>query len=285
MPLVSMHPLLKEATKNNTAVGAFLPWDYNSALAIARTAKRLNAPVIFLTGDQDALGMGGFKFVADMARKISDDLDQKIVMHADHFRDYDKIVQAIVGGYSSVMIDASRLPIEENIALTRDVVKVAHANGVSVEAEIGRLPGIEGDEDVTVAESFQTDPGEAAYFVEQTGVDALAVSIGTMHGNYPKNFKPELNIPRLKQIKEKVAVPLVLHGGSGTPEEQVCEAVKAGIAKVNIATDVYSAYQRRLSELMLKEPGKCNLGYFAQASSAIEELVEHKIKLFNSNKE
>ena len=158
---------------------------------------------------------------------------------------------------------------------------MAHACGVSVEAEIGRLPGNEGDEDVTDAEAFQTDPDEAAYFVEQTGVDCLAVSIGTMHGAYPPGYQAELNIPRLKEISEKVKIPLVMHGGSGTPDDKVAQAIQHGIAKINVATELVTVYAKKIQELQNENP---NIRYtdmiFSEAALALENLVEQKIKLF-----
>lgn len=220
-----------------------------------------------------------FQKIAEMTAK---NVNVPIALHADHFRDYDAIVQAIAAGYTSVMIDASRFPIEENIRLTKEVVKVAHAAGVSVEAELGRLPGNEGDEDVTVEESFQTDPKEAAYFVEQTGIDALAVSIGTMHGAYPASFKPQINIERLKEIAAEVSIPLVMHGGSGTPEDKIAEAVECGIAKINIATDLVTVTAKKMAEVQQASDFRYNVtNTYQEAKKACEELVEARMRLLN----
>lgn len=284
MQLVSMTQMLQDARAKKCAVGGFMIWNYDSAKAIADTAQKLNLPAIFIIGEGEAISMGGFENVHQIAQSVADTVDIPIALHADHFHSYDAIVQAIRAGYSSVMIDASRFPIEENIRLTKEIVKVAHAVGVSVEAELGRLPGNEGDEDVTVEESFQTDPEDAAYFVEQTGIDALAVSIGTMHGAYPKSFKPEINIPRLIKIENKVSIPLVMHGGSGTPQDKIIEAVNHGIAKINIATDLVTACAKRIAEVQNAEDFRYNVNSTFQAGKqAICEVVEQRMRLLNQN--
>lgn len=284
MTLVPMTEMLKGARAKKCAIGGFMIWNYDSARAIADTAQKLGLPVIYIIGEGEAVSMGGFKNVVRIAESVAQTVDIPVALHADHFRSYDAIVQAIAAGYSSVMIDASRFPIEENIRLTKEVVKVAHAAGVSVEAELGRLPGNEGDEDVTVAESFQTDADEAAYFTEQTGIDALAVSIGTMHGAYPKDFKPEINIPRLAEIEKKVTIPLVMHGGSGTPQDKIAEAVNHGIAKINIATDLVTAAAKRIAEVQQAEGFRYNVNSTFQAGkAAISEVVEQRMRLLNKN--
>lgn len=284
MKLVPMTEMLREARAKKCAVGGFMIWNYDSARAIADTAQKLNLPAIFIIGEGEAISMGGFHNVCQIAESIAETVDIPIALHADHFRSYDAIVQAIVAGYSSVMIDASRFPIEENIRMTKEVVKVAHAAGVSVEAELGRLPGNEGDEDVTMEESFQTDPDEAAYFADQTGIDALAVSIGTMHGAYPKSFKPEINIARLTEIEKKVSIPLVMHGGSGTPQDKIAEAVEHGIAKINIATDLVTACAKRIAEVQTSEDFRYNVNSTFQAGKqAIAEVVEQRMRLLNRN--
>lgn len=284
MTLVPMTQMLKNARANKCAVGGFMIWNYDSARAIADTAQKLGLPAIYIIGEGEAISMGGFANVARIAESVAKTVDVLIALHADHFRSYDAIVQAIVAGYSSVMIDASRFPLKENIRLTKEVVKVAHAAGVSVEAELGRLPGNEGDEDVTVEESFQTDPEEAAYFAEQTGIDALAVSIGTMHGAYPKSFKPEINIQRLMEIEKKVSIPLVMHGGSGTPQDKIAEAVNHGIAKINIATDLVTAAAKRIADVQQADDFRYNVTTTFQAGKeAISEVVEQRMRLLNQN--
>lgn len=281
MAFVSMERILKEARQARRAVGGFMFWDYDSASAILQAAQKLSQPVILIMGEGEAEYLGGFKNVFDIANAAARGIDVPVVLHADHFRDYANIVNAIRAGYSSVMIDASRFPIAENIRLTREVVRVAHAAGVSVEAELGRLPGNEGDEEVTFGEAFQTDPDEAAYFVEQTDIDALAVSIGTMHGAYPASFTPQINIPRVRQIAEKVALPLVMHGGSGTPSDKIAEAIHWGIAKINVATDVVTVSAKKIAEVQGQQGFRYNVANVYKVSKqACQEFVEERIRLF-----
>ena len=176
------------------------------------------------------------------------------------------------------MIDGSSLPFEENIALTKKVVDYAHTLGITVEGELGKLVGEEGDLIVKGPEAAQTDPQEAKEFVERTGVDALAVSIGTQHGHYIA--APHLNIERLKAIKEVVDVPLVLHGGSGTPIDQVQEAIRNGIRKINVATDVLTAVADSFEELK-KQPGfKYNTAMFIHSKNSAKEFIKGKMKDF-----
>jgi ketose-bisphosphate aldolase len=283
VPLVSMTGMLQDAQKTKTAVGAFMVWNHETARAAANAAQRLGRPVILLLGVRDAIAHGGFRRYVDILRHIVDDVDVPIAFHADHFTNYEEIIQAMVGGYSSVMIDASRYPIEDNIRRTKEVVKVAHACGVSVEAELGRLPGNEGDEEVTVSDAYQTDPDEACYFAEETGIDALAVTIGTAHGTY--KVKPVVNIERIKKIASKVPVPLVMHGGSGTPEAMMVEAIRCGICKINVATDIVTILANTIVEAQ-KNPSiryKTNL-IFDPALMAVERLIEDRIKLFGRMK-
>jgi fructose-bisphosphate aldolase class II len=180
------------------------------------------------------------------------------------------------------MIDASAYPFEENVARTSKVVEYAHKAGVTVEGELGRIAGNEQKLSLNEAEAMQTDPDEAKLFVEQTGVDILALSIGTVHGEY--HFPPRINIPRLQKISEKVSIPLVMHGGSGTPEDKVAEAVNFGITKLNLATDLVKTVGKATAAVQQK-PG---FGYsvanlYAQAYVDLAAYAEHKMRLLSRN--
>ncbi len=199
-----------------------------------------------------------------------------IALHLDHCRTYEECVAAIQAGYSSVMIDGSSLPFEENVALTKKVVDYARTLGITVEGELGKLVGEEGDLIVKGPEAAQTDPEEAREFVERTGVDCLAVSIGTQHGHYIA--APHLNIERLKAIKEAVDVPLVLHGGSGTPIDQVQEAIRNGIRKINVATDVLTAVADSFEELKKQPEFKYNTAMFIHSKNSAKEFIKGKMK-------
>ena len=236
MKFAPMKELLQLAEEKGIAYGAFVTVSYDSALAAIEAGSELNVPVIFITGTDCCDLMGGFEGTVETVKRAAANTLVPIALHLDHCRTYEECVAAINAGYSSVMIDGSSLPFEENIALTRKVVEYAHPLGITVEGELGKLVGEEGDLVVKGPEAAQTDPEEARIFVEKTGVDCLAVSIGTQHGAYVA--APHLNIPRLQAIHKVVNVPLVLHGGSGTPVDQVQESIRNGIRKINVATDV-----------------------------------------------
>lgn len=212
-----------------------------------RSRLRIELPGDFYYGYGLLRPHGGFEGTVETVKRAAANAKVPIALHLDHCRTYEECVAAIQAGYSSVMIDGSSLPFEENVALTKKVVDYAHTLGITVEGELGKLVGEEGDLIVKGPEAAQTDPAEAKEFVERTGVDCLAVSIGTQHGHYIA--APHLNIERLKAIKEVVNVPLVLHGGSGTPIDQVQEAIRNGIRKINVATDVLTAVADSFEEL------------------------------------
>ncbi len=236
---VPMKEALKIADERGIALGAFEFWSFEVARAVVEAAQELDVPVILQCGMLEIGRMGGMEETVQTAYMASKDAAVPVVLHLDHATTYEDCNRAINAGFSSVMIDASALPYEENVALTRKVARRAHPFGVTVEGELGRLVGEEGDIIVKGPEAAQTDPEEARKFVLETQVDALAVSIGTAHGQY--TFEPKLNIERLRNIRKAVDRPIVLHGGSGTPMEQVQEAIRQGIRKVNICTDIQVA--------------------------------------------
>lgn len=255
-------------------------WSYDSIYALVDTAQKMGRPALMILGEFEAKKyMGGFAMVRKMVENVAKDYDVPVALHADHFRSYDSIVEAMDAGYTSVMIDASRLPFEQNAAETRRVVEAARKYGVSVEGEIGRLSGNEGDEDVTGDEAYQTDPDEAARFVKETEVDALAVAIGTVHGAYTS--EPKINIERLARIAKKVSIPLVLHGGSGTPEDKIVEAIHNGIAKINIATELVTVTAKAIAELQKAQGFRYSVGsVYIPARDALQKHLENKMKLF-----
>jgi fructose-bisphosphate aldolase class II len=181
-----------------------------------------------------------------------------IAIHWDHGANYEQILTAIHSGFTSVMIDGSMLPFEENIAISRKVVHAAHAVGLSVEAELGTIGKTDSQAEDGSDAIIYTDPDDALVFVESTAVDSLAVAIGTSHGIYPEALKPELRLDLLKQIKDRVDIPLVLHGGSNNPDDEIAEAVKLGINKINISSDIKVAYHKKMREVLadqsLREP-------------------------------
>ena len=278
MKFAPMKELLELAEEQKVAYGAFVTVSYETALAAIEAGSELNVPVIFITGTDCCDLMGGFEGTVETVKRAAANSLVPIALHLDHCRTYEECVQAIQAGYSSVMIDGSSLPFEENIALTKKVVDYAHSLGITVEGELGKLVGEEGDLIVKGPEAAQTDPEEAKEFVERTGVDCLAVSIGTQHGHYIA--APELNIERLKAIKAVVDVPLVLHGGSGTPADQVQESIRCGIRKINVATDVLTAVADSFEELKKKPNFKYNTAMFVNSKNAAKELIKEKMIQF-----
>ena len=267
MKFAPMKEILKLAEEQKVAYGAYVTVSYETALAAIEAGSELNVPVIFITGTDCCDLMGGFSGTVETVKRAAEKAKVPVALHLDHCRTYEECVEAIQAGYSSVMIDGSSLPFEENVALTKKVVDYAHTLGITVEGELGKLVGEEGDLIVKGPDAAQTDPEEAREFVERTGVDCLAVSIGTQHGHY--TFEPKLNIERLKAIKAVVDVPLVLHGGSGTPLDQVQEAIRCGIRKINVATDVLTAVADSFGQLKEKPDFKYN-----------KELIKGKMKDF-----
>lgn len=274
-----MKEALEIAEQRGIALGAFEFWSYEVARAIVQAAEELDVPVILQCGGIEIERMGGMEATVQTAYLATKNTTVPVVLHLDHATTFEYCNEAVNAGFSSVMIDASALSFEDNVEVTRKVARRAKAAGVSVEGELGRLVGEEGDIIVTGPEAAQTDPDEALKYVQLTGIDALAVSIGTAHGQY--TFEPNLNIERLDNIREKVDMPIVLHGGSGTPLEQVQESIRHGIRKVNICTDI----QLAMGEAYVKTQSQEGFKYSAKnlwepAEQAAKELVKSKIKAF-----
>ena len=280
MALVTMREMLKEARAGKYAIGAFEFWSYDSAYAVAQAAKSLNVPAILQVGPFEKDFMDGYKNAVAMAKMASEHFDLPIAIHLDHAESYDEVVEALEAGFTSVMIDASKYEFEKNVEMTCKVVEKAKEYGASVEAEIGKLAGNEGN--IANDEDDQTDPKMAAEFVRQTGVDCLAVAIGTAHGFYTR--PPKINIKRLEEIAELVEIPLVLHGGSGTPEDKVADACERGIAKVNICTEFIAAYGKGYNE-QNTEGFKYNVNtLFRAGRESGSALAKHKMELFLSRR-
>lgn len=274
-----MKEMLIEARSKKYAIGAFEFWSLDSAQAVVEAAQEQNMPVILQAGPLEA-DFAGIKNISKIARMAAEEASIPVALHADHFETYEDICRALDAGFTSVMIDASALPYKENVELTKRVVAAARQGNVTVEAELGKLAGSEAHLDISGEEALQTDPEDAKRFVEETGIDALAVAIGTVHGFY--KFTPKINIERLKKIANKVGIPLVLHGGSGTPEEKVIEAIHNGIAKVNICTEFVYAYGKAYTETQGIPGFKYNIpALFGPAKEAGKKLAASKIKLFS----
>ena len=301
--LVSNKELMDAAKAGGYAVGAFNINNMEFVQAITDAAEELNSPAI-LAVSQGAIKYAGFSNIVSLVRTASEDKNVKLSLHLDHGKDMQIIEQCIKDGFTSVMIDGSDLPLAENIAITRKVVEMARPNGISVEGELGRLAGVEDHVSVSKENATYTDPDEAVEFVEKTGVDSLAVAIGTSHGAYKFKGDARLAMDRLTEIIGKVDVPLVLHGASGVnqdhvkmgnqygaklmnakgvPDEAITEAVKRGICKVNIDTDMRIAFTVFIRKTFAEQPDAFDpRKYLGAGRDAIVDVVKYKIKLFGS---
>jgi fructose-bisphosphate aldolase class II len=222
----------------------------------------------------------GDSFIAYL-RELAVNASVPVVIHQDHGQTLAHILTAIRTGYTSVMIDASGLPFEENIALTREITAIAHKVNVSVEAELGTIGVAEGSAEGGHSEILYTDPDQAERFARETGVDTLAVAIGTSHGLYPAGKQPVLDIDRLKAIRQRLTIPLVLHGGSGNKDSEVAESIKYGVGKINISSDMKKAFYVALQE-ELQSNGHEPSALYVRPMAAAKAVVEHKMRLFSS---
>jgi len=242
--LTNLNEVLPQARKEGFAVPAFDCVEDFMIRTLLETAERKKSPLILMSLRHDLEGKG-FGYISGLINEVAPLYDIPVVLHLDHAEDLDFIKKAVDNGFTSVMYDGSKLPFEENVRNTREVVEYAHAKGITVEAELGHVGGMNLDGSKE-GDSKLTEAADVKRFIEETNVDALAVSIGTAHGVYES--EPELNIQRLKEINEISSIPLVLHGGSGTPKEQVQQSVKNGIAKVNIFADLRISMYKGLME-------------------------------------
>lgn len=279
--LMNMKDLLKVANKHYFAVPAFNIGTGQILNGVMDTCEKLKAPVILAIHPNELHFQGAsfIKMCIDRANKSF----LPVVIHLDH-SDFGPICEAVQAGFTSVMIDASHLPFEENMDITKKVCEFAHPLGVSVEGELGTIGTTEGDTEGGANTILYTKPDDAVKFVEETGVDTLAIAIGTSHGLYPAGMQPKLRQDILSEIKAKLPdTPLVLHGGSGNKDEEIAEAVKRGINKINISSDIKDAFYQRL-RITLQDPKiREPFDLYPDSVAAMNEVVEHKIRLFNDD--
>ena len=273
--LVNLNDILKKAQNGHYGVGLFNTTDTDMLEAVISAAEEMNSPVVIGTAEI-LLPYGELKLIAPSIIEAAKRASVPVVVHYDHGLTFDRCIEALKLGFSSVMFDGSTKSYEDNLKETAEIVKIAHSFGASVEGEIGHVGNADvGDDRLT---DMYTTPEEAEEYVKATGVDALAIAIGTAHGVYKK--KPMLNIDRLKAIRARIDTPLVLHGGSGLSDDDFRNTVKEGIAKVNIFTDLCLAGERAMKEGLEK-----GLGYLDIRKLKVEyikEAVKNKIRLFGS---
>jgi tagatose 1,6-diphosphate aldolase GatY/KbaY len=278
--LVNTKEMLLKAQKEGYAVPAFNVHNLETIQVIVEAASELRSPVI-LAGTPGTFQYGGRDYIQAIAETAAKRYDVPIALHLDHHETLEDIQDSVELGTKSVMIDASHHPFEENIKIVKEVVDYAHQHGATVEAELGRLGGQEDDLVVDEADSFYTDPAAAKEFVERTGIDSLAVAIGTAHGLYKS--EPKLDFERLAQIKETVDVPLVLHGASGISVEDVRKAIELGCCKVNIATELKIPFSSAVRTYLVEnEDANDPRKYMAPGKEAMKKVVKDKILMCKS---
>jgi fructose-bisphosphate aldolase class II len=301
--LVTNRDLLVPARTKVYAVGAFNINNLESLLAVAEAAVEEKSPVIVAV-TPSAIKYAGLPYLAKIVKTAAESAPVPMSLHLDHGEEFETVSKCVAAGFTSIMIDGSFLKFEENVALTKRVVDLAHPKGVSVEAELGRLAGVE-EKTVEEKEAVLTDPETAKEFVERTRVDALAVAIGTSHGAYKFKAEPKLDFERLKLIRGKVDLPLVLHGASsvpawiiekaskygaelagakGIPEEHIQKAISLGISKINIDTDLRLAFTAAVREVLTNSPKEFDpRKILGPAKEAMKEVIKGKMRLFGSS--
>ena len=301
--LLTNRDLLVPARKKGYAVGAFNINNLEGLLAVTEAATEEESPSIIAV-TPGAIKYGGLPYLSNMVKTAAEICPMPLSLHLDHGEEFETVSKCIKAGFTSVMIDGSHLKFEENIALTKRVVDIAHPKGITVEAELGRLAGVE-EKTVDEKEAVLTDPNSAKEFVDRTDVDALAVAVGTSHGAYKFKAEPRLDFERLRKISMKVDLPLVLHGASsvpswiiekaskygaelkgakGIPEQHIKKAISLGIAKINIDTDLRLAFTATIREVLANSPREYDpRKILGPAKDAMKEVVRSKMRLFGSS--
>jgi fructose-bisphosphate aldolase class II len=276
-----MNEFLPRAKKEKFAVGQFNMNNLEYVHGIAQAAKEEQSPFIF-GASQGAIKYMGIKNVVAMARNAAEETGLPVALHLDHGSSFEMVMQCIREGFSSVMFDGSHYPLEENIRLTKLVVEAAHAVGVSVEAELGTIGGVEDDLDVAEEDAAIVKPQEAIYFWQETRVDAMAIAVGTAHGMY--KGEPKIHFDIIDQVSQAIEAPIVLHGGSGVPDEAIKKAVSLGVGKINVNTENQVAGTKIIRELLDSNPDMIDpRKYLAPMRDAITEVVRGKMRLFGSD--
>ncbi len=278
--LVTGKEVLQDAHKKGYAVGAFNVNNMEIIQAIIGAAEETNSPVI-LQASQGAIKYAGVEYISGLVKVAAEKASVPVVLHLDHGTDFDQVMLCLRHGFTSVMIDGSKFPLDKNIAETRKVVDIAHVMGVSVEAELGKIGGTEDNISVDERDATFTDVDEAEKFVKETDVDSLAIAVGTAHGVY--KGEPKLDFERIKDIKERINMPLVLHGSSGVPDESIKKAVSLGINKINIDTDIRMAFANAVKDFVKENPDEIDpRKILGPAREAMKKTIIEKMKLFGS---
>ncbi|GKX57369.1 class II aldolase, tagatose bisphosphate family protein [Leminorella grimontii] len=280
MYLIPSHEMLKKAQRCGYAVPAFNVHNLETVQVVVETAAAMSSPVI-LAGTPGTFTYAGIDYLVAICQSAARQHRLPFALHLDHHEALPDIERKVEAGVRSVMIDGSHLPFEENVATVSRVAQLCHRYGISVEAELGQLVGQEDDLTVDEKHGAFTDPDAAAEFAKRTGIDSLAVAIGSAHGLY--KGEPKLDFPRLEQIRRRVDIPLVLHGASGLPEKMVREAIGLGVCKVNVATELKIAFADAVKGYFKENPEANDpRHYMAPGKVAMRKVVEEKISICGS---
>ena len=278
MAFVTTRQMMAEADRDGYAVGAFNVENMEMVMAVIRAAEELHAPAILQTTPSTVKYAGLSMYYANV-KSAAERADVPIALHLDHGNSFELAMQALRIGYTSIMIDGSKQPFEDNMALAKRVVQACSPSGIPVEAELGKVGGKE--DDMSCDDPGYTDPDDAVRFVQETGITSLAVAIGTAHGIY--KGEPKLDMERLSEIRKRVSIPLVLHGASGVPDEAVRECIRRGISKVNFATELRIAYSNGVKQFLKEDPAAFDpKKYGKKAMEYVTETVKEKIRICGS---
>lgn len=304
MPLVNTKEILEDANRGFYGVGAFNINDMEILQAIVEVAQEEKSPVIIATSE-GAIKYAGIEYIFAMVKAAAEKVSVPISLHLDHGKDFNVILSCIRNGYTSVMIDASAYPFDQNVAKTKEIVNIAHRVGVSVEAELGKLSGVEDNVSVTERNAILVNPDEAKRFIELTDVDFLAPAIGTSHGAFKFKGAAKLDFDRLKKVKQLTGIPLVLHGASkvpqylldeisiyggkikgakGVPDDVLRDAIKLGINKVNTDTDIRLAMTAGIRKVLAENPEQFDpRKILGPAREEMKQVVRDRIKVLGSS--
>ena len=279
MALVTTKEMLLKAQEGNYAVGAFNVENMEMVMAVIGAAEELNSPVILQT-TPSTVKYAGLDYYLANVKVAAEKASVPVAMHLDHGSSFELAMQALRAGYTSIMIDGSHESFEDNIAVSKAVADACRPSDIPVEAELGKVGGKEDDLDGGEGNAH-TDPQEAKEFVEKTGVSSLAVATGTAHGIY--KGEPKIDLDRLSEIREVVSVPLVLHGGSGIPDETIKESIRRGIAKVNYATELRIAFSNGVKKVLAENPDVIDpKKYGAAGRDSVKEFVKGRMEVCGS---
>ncbi len=281
MPLVNLKYLMDRAEAGQYAVGAFNCNNMEIVQAIVEAAEEEEAPVI-IQASQGAIKYAGLDFIVSLVKTAADKATIPVCLHLDHGTNFDQVCECIDKGFTSVMYDGSQYSLEENIRVTQMVIKLAHAANVSVEGELGKIGGTEDDVHVDEKDASYTKPEEAKRYVEETGVDALAIAIGTAHGQY--KGQPKLRFDILEEIDRLIKTPIVLHGSSGVSDEAIRNAIAHGVRKINIDTNIREAFVRGVHKAIVANPYEIDpRKILGPAKEEMKDIIKEKIRLFGSS--